>query len=86
VCSTGAHRRATKTNRNMVRDTGKTAEAKALGPKPRPTDVGTAPESDRQSWTTRHPLDSPQPKPVIGQDRTKGLPWPVRRGPRRPSL
>jgi hypothetical protein len=54
------------TNRNMVR---------GPGPKPNP-DSGEprpAPESAKAARTTREPLDSPQPKPMAGAPRTKGL-------------
>ena len=57
------------TNRSMVKD-GKGARPKAnpAPPIPRP-----APESDTRVLTTEEPLDSPQPKPMIRQDKTKGL-------------
>ena len=56
------------TNRSMVKD-GKGAPRPNLAPPiPRP-----APESDDHALTTREPLDSPQPKPMIRQDKAKGL-------------
>ena len=61
------------TNRNMVRggkpDAGRDRPEPNAGP---PTPV-PAPEDDPQLWTTRDPVDSPQPKPMIRQDKTKGL-------------
>jgi hypothetical protein len=61
------------TNRNMVKSAGKTASRKMPAPNSAPPAPVPAPESDRQAWTTRDPVDSPQPKPMIRQDRTKGL-------------
>jgi hypothetical protein len=66
-------REATMTNRNMVKDAGKVTSSKM----PEPSQAGPvpvpAPESDPQVWTTRDPVDSPQPKPQIRQERTKSL-------------
>ena len=74
------------TNENMVR-TGQSAQdgKKAEGTKggaerqvmpepnpPLPTPL-PAPESDPQLFVTHDPADSPQPKPMINQDKTKGL-------------
>ena len=56
------------TNRSMVKD-GKNAPA----PNPAPPTLRPAPESDPHVLTTEEPQDSPQPKPMIRQDKTKGL-------------
>ena len=56
------------TNRSMVKD-GKGAPR----PNPAPPIPRPAPESDDHVLTTREPLDSPQPKPMIRQDKAKGL-------------
>jgi hypothetical protein len=56
------------TNRSMVKD-GKGAPR----PNPAPSIPRPAPESDDRVLTRQEPLDSPQPKPMIRQDKTKGL-------------
>ena len=56
------------TNRNMVKDSKGAPRTNPAPPIPRP-----APESDDHPLTTQEPLDSPQPKPMIRQDKTKGL-------------
>jgi hypothetical protein len=56
------------TNRSMVKD-----DKGAPKPNPTPPTLRPAPESDDNVLTTREPLDSPQPKPMIRQDKTKGL-------------
>ena len=69
------------TNRNMVKPGQDTPDAAKAGPgelampepnPPPPTPV-PAPESDPQLFVTHDPADSPQPKPMIKQDKTKGL-------------
>ena len=57
------------TNRSMVKGE-KGAQPR---PNPAPPIERPAPESDDQILTTREPLDSPQPKPMIRQDKAKGL-------------
>ena len=42
-------------------------------PNPTPPTRVPAPESDPQLFVTQDPMDSPQPKPNIRQDKTKGL-------------
>jgi hypothetical protein len=60
------------TNRNMVKDVrdggGKAPEPNRAPPTPVP-----APEDDPNIWTTDDPMDSPQPQPMVRQDKTKGL-------------
>ena len=56
------------TNRSMVKDGKGAPQPNPAPPIPRP-----APESGDCVLTTREPLDSPQPKPMIRQDKTKGL-------------
>jgi hypothetical protein len=61
------------TNPEMVKKQGGRAGEKlpkpnAARPQPMP-----ATESDRAVFTTEEPLDSPQPKPMIRQDKSKGL-------------
>ena len=62
------------TNRDMVKGGG---PGKGSGPKPAPNPVRgavmPAPESDAAVYTTEEPMDSPQPKPNIKQDKSKGL-------------
>ena len=66
------------TNRNMVK-TGQGAQNNSADQRARPepnpaapTPV-PAPESDSQLFVKHDPMDSPQLKPNIKQDRTKGL-------------
>ena len=60
------------TNRNMVR--GVKAGARAMPePNPAPPRPVPAPESDRAITTLEEPIDSPQPRPQIHQNKTKGL-------------
>ena len=68
------------TNKNVVKtdqgSQGKTAGAgQPATPEPNPTPLTRvpAPESDPQVFMTRDPTDSPQPKPMVRQDKTKGL-------------
>jgi hypothetical protein len=61
------------TNRNMVKGAAETAGRKMADPNPAPPTAVPAPESEPQVWTTRDPVDSPQPKPQIRQERTKSL-------------
>jgi hypothetical protein len=57
----------------MVEDAGKAAGRRMPEPNPvAPTPV-PAPEGAPKVRTTRDPVDSPQPNPQIGQERTKGL-------------
>ncbi|MDF3060477.1 MAG: hypothetical protein K0S06_586 [Microvirga sp.] len=60
------------TNRNMVKDC-LAAEGRRVPEPNRTSRPVLAPESESQVWTTREPVDSPQPKPQVRQERTKGL-------------
>lgn len=61
------------TNRNMVKSVdGKAAAAIPPSDRDQPRAM-PAPESDRAPATRDDPLDSPQPKPMVGQGKTKGL-------------
>ena len=60
------------TNRNMVGD-ARSGGAKMPEPNPAPPTPVPAPEDDPKLWTTQDPEDSPQPKPMIRQDKAKGL-------------
>ena len=57
------------TNRNMAKDAGKAAGRRM----PEPNPVAPTPVPAPKVRTTRDPVDSPQPNPQIGQERTKGL-------------
>ena len=64
------------TNRNMVKREGGQAGADAQAmpePNPTPPTPVPAPESDPQLFVTHDPMDSPQPKPNIKQNKTHGL-------------
>jgi hypothetical protein len=61
------------TNRHMVKEKGRRAAGEMPKPnrgKPQPM---PAPESGPPGMTLVEPLDSPQPKPMIRQDKAKGL-------------
>jgi hypothetical protein len=62
------------TNPEMVRKPKAGAAERPL-PEPNvaPPQPMLAPESEPEVFTTEEPLDSPQPKPMIRQDKTKGL-------------
>jgi hypothetical protein len=60
------------TNRNMVKPgQGPLPEPNRSPPTPVPR-----PESDPPGFTTEDPLDSPQPKPMIRQDKDGGTKTP----------
>ena len=69
------------TNRNMVKpdqgapDAAKAGPGELAAPEPNPPPPTPipAPESDPQLFVTHDPTDSPQHKPMIKQDKTKGL-------------
>jgi hypothetical protein len=63
-----------KTGRG-VRVEGKASDDAQTMPEPNPTPPTPvpAPESDPQLFVTHDPMDSPQHKPNIKQDKTKGL-------------
>lgn len=66
------------TNKNMVNTGERSGAPDAHGrpmpePNPTPPTKVPAPESDPQLFVTHDPMDSPQPKPNIRQDKTKGL-------------
>jgi len=63
------------TNRNMVKG-GDLGSAAAPQPNPAAPQPMPAPESSPSAMTLEEPLDSPQPKPMIRQRRTKGLTTP----------
>ena len=62
------------TNPEMVKKPGpEGVGAKMPKPNIAPPQPVPATESDRATYTTEEPLDSPQPQPMIRQDKSKGL-------------
>jgi hypothetical protein len=69
------------TNKNMVKssqgaqDGAKAGAGEQAMPEPNPTPPTPVPvpESDPQLFVTHDPMDSPQLKPNMKQDKTKGL-------------
>jgi hypothetical protein len=61
------------TNPEMVKKQGGPPGETLPKPNPARPQPMPATESDRAVLTTEEPLDSPQPKPMIRQDKSKGL-------------